>query len=469
MQNARKMVEATPNEQLRRERQRRGWSRAYIAEQIGVADPKTIGRWERGGAFPSAYFLQRLCSLFQMQAEELGLWPRESHEAEPADVSPYFSQPDQSLKSSAKPLYDPELPLALSGGLIGREKSLRALKARLCSQASPAATTLCGLPGVGKTALALELAHDDDVQQYFNDGVLWVSLGPQPDRSGELKRWGRLLGIEESALSSRDDSEDWMRAIHTRLSTRKMLLIIDDAWSCEDALAFKLGGQQCAYLLTTRQPAVALYFANAGICTIEALGEEESLALLARFVPTIVAQEPAAMRELARLAGGLPLALQLMGKHLQAQMYSGQPRRWHAALERLKLTETRLQLTIPRAPLERQMGLPVDAPLSLQNAINLSYQRLDSLAQQALLTLTTSGNFLEESALEQGISLDTLDSLLDAGLLASTGPGRYTLHQTIVDFAISVSSSGSRFRLSQTACSLERDTGESRAGQVVFR
>ena len=37
------------NDQLKRERQRRGWSREYVAEQFGIADPKTIGRWEHGG------------------------------------------------------------------------------------------------------------------------------------------------------------------------------------------------------------------------------------------------------------------------------------------------------------------------------------------------------------------------------------------------------------------------------------
>lgn len=63
-----------PNEQLRLARQKRGWSRAYIAEQIGVADPKTIGRWERGSASPSPRFLQKLCELFQMPPTGLGLW-----------------------------------------------------------------------------------------------------------------------------------------------------------------------------------------------------------------------------------------------------------------------------------------------------------------------------------------------------------------------------------------------------------
>lgn len=67
-----------PNEKLKQERQRRGWSREYVAEQIGVADPKTIGRWERGNSFPSAHFLQRLCELFNMFAPDLGLYQERS-------------------------------------------------------------------------------------------------------------------------------------------------------------------------------------------------------------------------------------------------------------------------------------------------------------------------------------------------------------------------------------------------------
>ena len=45
-------VQATPNQLLRREREWRGWSRQYVAEQIG-SDFNMIGRWERGNIFPS--------------------------------------------------------------------------------------------------------------------------------------------------------------------------------------------------------------------------------------------------------------------------------------------------------------------------------------------------------------------------------------------------------------------------------
>jgi transcriptional regulator with XRE-family HTH domain len=143
------MINMLPNEQLRRERQRRGWSRQYVAEQIGVADPKTIGRWERGVAFPSSYFLQRLCTLFDMLAQDLGLFPAEhQHTLQTAAVSP-----------------DPRI-LSVS--------------------------ILRSWPETGKTTIAHELIHE---QQQFSDGILWASLGLRPRVSNLLGRWGSLLDI----------------------------------------------------------------------------------------------------------------------------------------------------------------------------------------------------------------------------------------------------------------------------------
>jgi transcriptional regulator with XRE-family HTH domain len=87
--DVRNAIKMLPNERLRRERQRRGWSREYVAEQIGVADPKTIGRWERGVAFPSSFFLQKLCNLFGMLAQDLGLFPAD-HDSELQAVAGYL-------------------------------------------------------------------------------------------------------------------------------------------------------------------------------------------------------------------------------------------------------------------------------------------------------------------------------------------------------------------------------------------
>ncbi|MEM9953164.1 MAG: TIR domain-containing protein [Chloroflexota bacterium] len=44
-------------------------------------------------------------------------------------------------------------------------------------------TSLVGAGGFGKTTLASALCHDEDVQTAFDDGVLWVTLGENPNLS----------------------------------------------------------------------------------------------------------------------------------------------------------------------------------------------------------------------------------------------------------------------------------------------
>src|SRR5579859_7505283 len=57
---------------LQSERQRRGWTRKYVAEQLGVSE-YTIGQWERGKHMPYPVHVQKLCNLFDTSAEVLGL------------------------------------------------------------------------------------------------------------------------------------------------------------------------------------------------------------------------------------------------------------------------------------------------------------------------------------------------------------------------------------------------------------
>lgn len=59
------------NEQLIRIRQSRGWSQRRIASEVGTSE-KRVSEWERGTATPSPFYQERLCALFQRDAEELG-------------------------------------------------------------------------------------------------------------------------------------------------------------------------------------------------------------------------------------------------------------------------------------------------------------------------------------------------------------------------------------------------------------
>lgn len=70
-----KAAQATPNEQLRRLRQERGWTQKDVADRIGAPLDLNVTRWERGTSIPSAYYVQKLCELFGKSASELGLLP----------------------------------------------------------------------------------------------------------------------------------------------------------------------------------------------------------------------------------------------------------------------------------------------------------------------------------------------------------------------------------------------------------
>ncbi len=442
-----KAAVATPNLHLKEARELRGWSQKYVAEQIG-ADRYYLSRWEHGTASPSPFYRQKLCALFNKNAQELGLVPQKvSRSALALPDLPQASQTPITLPASvaaSSPIHDPMLPSPLPAIAkpIGREEPLNRLRQRFCAGEGVVLASVNGLPGVGKTTIAVELAHDAAVQDHFRDGVLWAGLGPAPDVFAIMNHWGTLLGIPALQAAKLKSIEDWSRTLRASIGQRHILMVIDDAWRIEAALAFKFGGPHCAYLVTTRFPQIAQHFASAAgeVLVLHELNGADGLALLTRLAPEVVSSEPANANALVQAVGGLPLALTLMGRYLRTQMHSGQPRRIRTALERLQSADERLRLTESLALLERPPGLTSDTPLSLQTVIAVSDRQLDEPEQQALRALSLfpakPNSFSEEAALAVSTApVEVLDTLSDAGLLESNGPGRYTLHQTIADYA----------------------------------
>lgn len=62
----------TPNERLKYQRELRGWSKAEVARRIDTS-ALAISRWEKGEVFPTPFYRKRLCVLFEVDAEVLGL------------------------------------------------------------------------------------------------------------------------------------------------------------------------------------------------------------------------------------------------------------------------------------------------------------------------------------------------------------------------------------------------------------
>lgn len=410
----------------------RGWSQQYVAEQLG-ADRYYLSRWENGKMLPSPYYREKLCALFGKNARELGFLSQE------ALLEMETPAPENMAQGS---IDDPAIPPPPdeSRALIGRQAQLSIVKSRLCSSTPSMVLALNGLPGVGKTALAVALAHDAEVQAHFHDGLLWAGAGQSPDIIGILRRWGTLLGISATEASKLTTREAWAQAVRTSIGSRQMLLIIDDIWTLEAFVSLKAGGNACAYLVTTRFPQLAWHTSASNTFPVSELDTTDSITLLERLAPLAIQQEPAAAAEIARLVGGLPLALLLAGNFLRAQTYNGQQRRIRQAIERLRTIEMRLHLQEPRAFAERSPSLMDTPAISLHTLIAISDQQLEQKARQALYTLSVfpakPNTFSEAAALAVcQESAEVLDALCDAGLLESYAPDRYALHQIIADYA----------------------------------
>lgn len=325
--------------------------------------------------------------------------------------------------------------------IIGRDAILNELAQYLFTNDSLALFALDGLPGVGKTSLAIALAHYPSVMEHFADGILWVGLGREPNIFSKLGHWAQALGIKSTIVANMLTAGERVNAIHDAIGNKKYLLVIDDAWQKEAALAFKLGGPYCAHLVTTRLPEVASQFAGNQAFKVMELSEDDGFELLRHLAPEAVNAEPFEARQLVKSVGGLPLALTLMGNYLRAKTFRGQSRRLYEALQTLKESKSRLTLSEPQAILGSHPSLPIGTHISLQVVIGVSDESLSNSARHALRALAAfppkPNTWSEAAALAVcAVPEETLDELIDSGLLEISDKDRYTLHQTISDYAL---------------------------------
>ncbi len=423
-----------PRTRLTLARVQRKLSQRQAAERLGTTHIN-VSRWERGITKPNPHFRRRLVQLFGKTEEELDLLDMGEISADPISTSP------TTLTSPPAPtLLDPTTPLLPPHPLVGREDDLVKLKQRLRTGQNATLTALNGLPGVGKTTLSIAIAHDAEVQAYFRDGILWAGLGPEPNMSGIVSHWCALLGILQAEVGELSDAEATALALRRAIGSRRMLLVIDDAWNIEDALALKVGGPNCAHLITTRYPSIANQLGADSAITIKELEEAEGLELLHALAPQAVEREENKAKALVKAVGGLPLALTLIGNDLRRHTYSGQPRRVEAALTRLSDTNERMHISEQRGPTERHPSLPYGTPISLTSVIAVTEAQLNAQQQAALRALAVfppkPDSFSEEAALAvSACEPDMLDFLVDAGMLETGEIDHYMMHQTIVDYA----------------------------------
>jgi WD40 repeat protein len=209
---------------------------------------------------------------------------------------------------------------------VPRAQEFEALIVRMLDQRreEPVAITaaLRGAGGYGKTTMAKALCHDERVQQAFDDGILWVTLGENPGNLvGKVEDLIYTLSRERPGFSGIDAATAHLAEL---LAERDILLVVDDVWDGTHLKPFLQGGTRCARLVTTRNEDVLP--ANAQGLMVDAMYPDEAVQLLSYGLPivAITATEQQALRALVARLGEWALLLKLANGVLRDRVGRGE-------------------------------------------------------------------------------------------------------------------------------------------------
>jgi DNA-binding SARP family transcriptional activator len=323
----------------------------------------------------------------------------------------------------------------------GRGAELDRVMAALRPGSSPASAVcgISGMPGVGKTALAIHAAHR--LVDVYPDGCLFVDLhgstaGSLPENPEDvLDRLLRRLGV--SAEEVPDHVDDRAALLRRRLDGRRLLLILDDVHDVGQVRLLLPEAPGCGVLLTSRTRLTALD--EAELIDLGVLGGADGAAVFRSVAGQRLETEPDAIESVDRVVaacGGLPLAIRIA-----AARFRSEPDPLAVLCGRLEDEQVRL-------------GELDDGHRSVASALAVSYTGLapDLRRALALLGVHPGTEFaphavaalLDAPLARTGL---LLNGLVNRHLLTRPDPGRYRFHDLVAAFArecLAVASVGER-------------------------
>jgi DNA-binding SARP family transcriptional activator/transcriptional regulator with XRE-family HTH domain/tetratricopeptide (TPR) repeat protein len=199
-------------------------------------------------------------------------------------------------------------------GRVGERGALSALLERVWQkEGGVVIAVLTGMAGIGKTALAINWAHE--AVDGFPDGQLFVNLRgfyplDAPVAPTEALH-GLLTALAVPAARIPGDIDGRAALYRSIMANRRMLIVLDNAEDAEQVRPLLPGAPGCLVLVTSRNRLNGLAAAEgAYVLSLGPLTGGESYSLLAEVLSTErVIAEPAGVSELIGACDGLPLAL----------------------------------------------------------------------------------------------------------------------------------------------------------------
>ncbi|MEV4624503.1 NB-ARC domain-containing protein [Asanoa sp. NPDC049573] len=405
---------------LRTYRIERRMTQETLAARSGVSS-RSIVEMERGQRSPRQKTLEHLADALDLADEarsafvEAGETRRWSARSDPVGHAPPSTPGETGPR---------QLPADLPD-FVGYDEELAALSVALAPAAGGGTVvSISGAPGMGKTVLAVHLAHR--VAAWYPDGLLYVPLGgsgPSPvDPSDALSHLLRTVTGEQGP--GHGDRAWQQAAFRTALADRRILLVLDDASGYAQVSPLLTAGRS-AVLVTSRLPLTGLPVT--ATVDLQSLPEPDALRLLGRIAgQRRIAEGRQAAVSLVRMCGGHPLAIRVLGARLAARPDWGTGGLLgQMADERHRLDEFRHGDLALRSPLEQ-------AYRNLTPLAGLGFALLGGL-RVSTFPEWVSSVLLD---LDRPSGATVLQELLDARLLEPAGldvvtQPRYRFHEVV--------------------------------------
>jgi DNA-binding SARP family transcriptional activator len=318
-----------------------------------------------------------------------------------------------------------QLPADISD-FVGRTSELATARAALTapSGTSTPVLVISGMPGVGKSAFVVKLAHE--VRNRFPDGQLFIDLHGYSEHTplSQVRVLSRVLpalGLPSTQVPT--DLEDLTNTYRSLFADRRVLLVLDNAANAQQVHGLIPAAPESAVLITSRSqmPSLAA-LTGARLLQLGPLTPPEAEQLVRTILTSARMPADADIRQIIELCGHLPLAMRIAAT---AYLHSARP--LPDFITELEQRDRLAALTI------------ADDPRATVRAVfDLSYRTLTAGAARLfrLLSLVPGPDFCRACAqhvadLSPEQAEQLLGELTAASLIHPSRPRHYRFHDLV--------------------------------------